>query len=240
MKNLKWMKNLNMKVLITSLKQQYSLFFVASISILFINLMAGCGNVPTSNQESELENKRVGFELIEMISLDSIRVWMNDEPMSQEDFDAIILPILWFKNEPREGDPDGSTFSRSPNATQDGEFTREEHFGHRWLLNAQIIEQNVQLPDNNDGLLNGRYIAKYHQVQFRSGKTLYVLISPDGEEYIRISRDANRTTEIPIIPDSWKIEERIIDYNLTLDLPNPTLNIRAENNQDSFQGPVTF
>ena len=30
------------------------------------------------------------------------------------------------------------------------------------------------------------------------------------------------------------------DEDLTIDLPNPTLNIRAENNQDSFQGPGDF
>jgi hypothetical protein len=77
-------------------------------------------------------------------------------------------------------------------------------------------------------------------VSFNAGKTLYILISPNGEEYIRVSRDANRTTDIPIIPVSWQIEERLLNEDLTIDLPNPTLNIRAENNQDSFQGPVTL
>jgi hypothetical protein len=96
----------------------------------------------------------------------------------------------------------------------------------------------VALPDNEQGLLTGRYIAKYHGVTFNTGSILSVLISPEGEEYILISRDANRLTDIPIIPDTWQLEERVISEDLILELPNPTLNIRAENNQDSWQGPV--
>jgi hypothetical protein len=98
----------------------------------------------------------------------------------------------------------------------------------------------VALSDNNQGLLTGRYIAKFHEVTFNAGSTLSVLISPTGEEYILISRDVNRATDIPIIPDTWQIEERLISEELIIELPNPTLNIRAENNQDSWQGPVNL
>ena len=219
------------------------LLMITIASFLFV----GCLPVTPTEGEGEgevddvvPEDERVGFELVEIIPFTKIMVWMNDEPLSQEEFDSIQIPINWRKNEPREGDPDGSTFFRSPDASEDGEFTKEEHFGYQWLFNAQIIQQNVPLPNNADGFLTGRYIAKYHQVQFKAGKTLYVLISPDGEEYVRISRDVNRTTDTPMIPDTWQIEERVISSNLTIDLPNPTLNIRAENNQDSFQGPVIF
>jgi hypothetical protein len=219
-----------MKKNILTIKLFTMLFFIA----------IGCQNDDTDViiDDTISEVEKVGFELIEIVSAAEIIVWINDEPMSQEEFDSIQLTLNWRKNEPREGDPDGSIFFRSPDAMQDGVFTREVHFGYQWLFNAQIVDQNVALPDNGDGLLTGRYIAKYHQVQFNAGKTLYILISPDGEEYVRISRDVNRTTDIPIIPDTWQIEERVINDNLTIDLPNPTLNIRAENNQDSFQGPV--
>jgi hypothetical protein len=215
-------------------------FLFLLTTILTVILIIGCKEEPTSVQETEPETKRIGFELVEIITLDSIRVWINDEPLTQIEFDSIQITAEWRKNQPREGDPDGSSFLRSPDAAEDGVFTKEEHFGYQWIFNAQIIQQNVPLPDNDDALLNGRFIAKYHQVQYNSGKTLYVLISPNGEEYIRVSRDANRTTDIPIIPVSWQIEERLLNEDLTIDLPNPTLNIRAENNQDSFQGPVTL
>jgi hypothetical protein len=207
-------------------------------------LLAGCEsneadeNTPTANETVEQGVERIGFELVEILSATELLVWMNDEPLSQEEFDAIQTPPNWRKNEPREGDPDGSTFFRSPDASQAGMFTREQHFGYQWLFNAQIVQQDVALPGNADRKLNGRYIAKYHRVHFKAGRTLHILISPDGDEYVRISRDANRTTDTPTIPASWRLEARVIGDDLSIDLPNPTLNIRAESNQDSFQGPV--
>ena len=213
---------------------------ILSVITVLLLMIIGCTKDDITNDIDNTETKRVGFELLEIVSFTEILVWINDEQLSQEEFDSIKLPANWRKNEPREGEPDSATFSRSPDATQDGVFTKEVHFGYQWLFNAQVVQQNVPLPGNVNGLLIGNYIAKYHQVQFKAGRTLYILISPDSEEYVRISRDANRTTNTPIIPDTWQIEERIISEDLTLDLPNPTLNIRAQNNQDSFQGPVSF
>ncbi len=118
----------------------------------------------------------------------------------------------------------------------DGAFTVEEHFGYSWLHNATIIDLDVDLPDDED-LLVGRLIAKYHEVKFNAGKTLKVLISPNGAYYIRISRDAGRTQEIPTIPSNWQEIEVTISEDLMLQLPNPTLNIRADN-EDSYQGPI--
>jgi hypothetical protein len=186
----------------------------------------------------EEKTKRIGFELIEIISMDSILVWTNNEILTQEEFDSIQITSGWRKNESREGMPDFAQFLRSPDAEEDGVFTTAEHFGFQWMFNAQIVDMNVALPENDEGLLTGNYIAKYHQVTFKAGRTLSVLISPQGEEYVLISRDANRTTDTPVIPDTWRIEEREINKSISFDLPNPTLNIRAENNQDSWQGPV--
>lgn len=210
---------------------------LAFLALLFVGCQDDVTNVI---EENEPQEERVGFEIIEIVSFSNLLVWINDEPLSKEVFDSISIPFGWIKNEPREGVPDGGRFLRSPDAAEDGVFTKKELFGYQWLFNAQVVEQNILLPDNENGLLTGRNIAKYHQVQFNAGKTLHVLISPEGDEYVLISRDANRTTEVPIIPDTWKIEERVINENLTIDLPNPTLNIRAENNQDSFQGPVVL
>jgi len=209
--------------------------------LLFLLIfIIGCNieeNITLEN-ESRNEDDRIGFELVNIISSDSILVWVNEDILTQEQFDSIQLPSSWSKNQPREGIPNYAKFLRSPDANQEGDFTMAEHFGYNWLFNAQIVENNVPLPDNDQGLLTGRYIAKYHEVTFDAGRTLSILISPEGEEYILISRDANRITDTPIIPDTWQIKERLISEELIINLPNPTLNIRAENNQDSWQGPV--
>lgn len=215
---------------------------VLALLFIMITVSFSCDNEDDSNTNEEPLNEeiRVGFELVQIVSVDSILVWTNADMLTQEQFDAIELSDSWIKNEPREGIPNFAKFLRSPDANQEGDFTTAEHFGYNWLFNAQVVENDVALPDNNQGLLTGRYIAKYHEVTFNTGSTLSVLISPEGEEYILISRDVNRLTDIPIIPDNWELEERVISEDLILELPNPTLNIRAENNQDSWQGPVEF
>ena len=217
-------------------------FFTKLLFLFSFFALLSCGTDDEETPKEALveEEVRIGYELVNIISLDSILVWTNEDILTQEQFDSIQLPTSWIKNEPREGMPNFGQFLRSPDASQEGDFTTAEHFGYNWLFNAQVIENNVPLPSNDQALLTGRYIAKFHEVTFDAGRTLSVLISPDGEEYILISRDANRTTDIPIIPDDWQIEERLITEALTLELPNPTLNIRAENNQDSWQGPVNF
>jgi hypothetical protein len=219
-----------------------NLLFLLSISILSTVLIS-CekdDDTKVTEEETVTEPKRIGFELVQIISMDSILVWTNNEILTQEEFDSIQITSGWQKNEPREGMPDYAQFLRSPDAEEDGVFTTAEHFGFQWMFNAQIVDMNVALPENDQGLLTGRNIAKYHQVTFNAGRILSILISPQGEEYVLISRDVNRTTDIPVIPDSWRIEEREIKENLTFNLPNPTLNIRAENNQDSWQGPIVF
>ena len=221
------------------MKNLLYLSLIAAAFIVFISCEKDEDN-SISEEETPTEKKRIGFELVQIVSFDSIFVWANNEVLTQEEFDSIQITSGWQKNEPREGMPDSAQFLRSPDANEDGVFTTAEHFGYQWMFNAQIVDMNVELPENEEVLLTGRYIAKFHQVTFKAGRTLSILISPQGEEYVLISRDANRITDIPVIPNSWQIEERVINQNLTFDLPNPTLNIRAENNQDSWQGPITL
>jgi hypothetical protein len=169
-------KNLNVRLICQ--------IFLGSTFLFLISI--GCqDDVVNPSEETITGTQRVGFELIQIFSADSILVWTNDEPLTQAEFNSILTSTGWAKNQPREGDPNGSSFLRSPNAASDGIFTKEKHFGYQWLFNAQIVQQNVPLPNNEDGLLSGRYIAKYHQVKFKVGaKLLYVLISPNGEEYV--------------------------------------------------------
>jgi len=90
---------------------------------------------------------------------------------------------------------------------------------------------------DSQGLLSGNLISKYHEITFNAGRILHVLTSPENEYYVRISRDNGRTQEEPTIPNDWQEIEITITEDLTFQLPNPTLNIRADN-EDSFQGPI--
>lgn len=210
--------------------------------VLFVVLIisACSSDSDNSNEEvtdtpTEQEEVKVGYEILEAKSQNEIIVWISQE-ITQEEFDAIELPDNWFKNQPRESGPDGAKFLRSPDATSDGPLEEAEHFGHIWKKNAKIIETNVSI--DGQSLLSGNLISKYHEVTFDTGSVLYLLISPGGEQYVRISRDAGRTNEIPSVPDTWQTGEYQLSETLTFMLPNPTMNIRLDN-EDSFQGPIT-
>ncbi|MEM1156508.1 MAG: hypothetical protein AAGI44_20415, partial [Pseudomonadota bacterium] len=189
---------------------------------------------PPSIAPVDSPEEDIGFELLQFVSDSEIIVWVNLD-ITLVQFDALELPEGWIKNQPRTTDTAEGSFSRSPNASEDGPLTEAEWFGYTWRHNATIVD--IGIPVDEEGLLNATSVAKYHTLRFDEGTTVYVLVSPDGDQYIRVSRDQGRTSEEPTIPDGWQLIAYELDESLTLTLPNPTLNIRADN-QDSFQGPV--
>ena len=220
------------------------LMLLLSIVLFFSTkgLAASAPLIPTFADETM--SPRVSAEILEFQSINSIRVWINTN-MTLEEFNAIPIPSVdeiqfpqgWFKNQPRGGDggPDAGRFLRSPGAAVDGEFIVEEHFGHIWTHNATVIQVNIPIDDQ--GLLNGSMVAKFHEVTFNAGRTITVLFSPEGEPYVRIGRDANRASDEPSIPNSWRLVEYTTPDQLVIQLPEETLVIRTDN-EDSFQGPV--
>lgn len=179
---------------------------------------------------------KLGLEILRIEGL-NMSVWVN-ENITLEQFNAIDLPLGWMKTDDQEFVPDSGYFSRSPFEQEDNQFIEEEHFGYTWLYNAHVTDLLVDVPDD-DGLFQGLSIEKHHTVIFNEGRTLSVLTSPDGEQYVRITRDAARTQEVPTIPSNWQLSEYVTTERLTIELPTPILNVIADN-QDAFQGPVSL
>ncbi len=183
-----------------------------------------------------------GFEILDRREDGTLVVWLSLS-ITLEEFDALELPPNWIKNQPRgdgeggEGGagPDEGMFCGSPGST-DGEMVISEHFGHEWAHVATIVE--VGVPVDDEGLLLGTRVAKEHEITYYAGSTVPVLISPDGEIFPLVSRDAQRTTDESPIPTGWTVVEHTFTEDYTTRMPNPILNIRVEN-QDSYQGPVT-
>lgn len=181
-----------------------------------------------------------GFEIIERRDDGTLTVWMSPA-ITLEEFDALELPAGWSKNQPRGdggedgGGPDEGVFCGSPGST-DGEMVIAEHFGHEWAHVATIVE--VGVPVDAEGVLLGTRVAKEHEITYFAGTTIPLLISPEGDIYPLVSRDARRTTDESPLPTGWQVVEHTFAEDYSTRLPNPILNIRVEN-QDSYQGPVT-
>ena len=189
--------------------------------------------------EPEFEQERVGFEILQVVSPNEIRAWIGPD-ITRAEFDALELPAGWFKNQPREGGEDvaGATsarFLRSPDATEDGDILIEQFFGFNWFHAATIVETGLELDE--EGLLSGTRVRKYHELTYEAGSNLILLISPDNEAYFRIGRDANRVTDEPSIPNLWQLVDYTTEEDLVIELFGGNIVIRTDN-QDAFQGPV--
>ena len=191
---------------------------------------------PNNATTAASDEPRLGFELLEIVSPTEIRAWVVQEEMTLAEFEALELPLGWMKNQPREGTVDGGQFLRSPDGEFDGDRLIEEHFGYEWLHTATVTNANVEVDE--EGLLSGSHVSKYHEVYYDAGTTVPVLISPEGDVYVRIGRDAGRTTDDFTLPDGWQTDEITLAEDLVVVLPRPTLVIRTDN-EDSYQGPVT-
>ena len=199
-------------------------------------LPLGGSNIPCDSNDSTASDQevRVGFEIMEIRSANEIIAWGNFE-MTQCEFDAINLPLGWFKNQPRESMPDSAMFFSSPTSTVEGELVTNDLFGHTWTHLTTITQANIALDDQ--GLLTGSTVVKEHQLTFNPGSTLFVLFSPEAEPYVMVTRDAQRISDTPSIPTDWELVEYTTSNPLVFQLPSETLVIRADN-EDSFQGPV--
>jgi len=90
---------------------------------------------------------------------------------------------------------------------------------------------------DDEGLLTGIRVQKFHELTYNAGTCLGLLISPDDDVYFRIRRDANRTSDDPSIPNSWRLETYVTPEELVFELFDENRVIRTDN-QDSFQGPI--
>jgi len=200
--------------------------------LLLLSPLFGCGD-----SEPSVEERQVGFEIIEIQSLTSIRAWISPD-ITFEEFEALEVPAGWLKNQPRESPECGADtmrFLKSPDATEEGDIVAEEHFGFNWFHAATVTQANIPLDD--EGLLMGTMVRKFHELTYNAGSCLVLLISPDDEVYFRIGRAANRVSDEPTIPAGWRVEDYITPETVVIELFDENLVIRTDN-EDSFQGPV--
>lgn len=212
-------------------------YALVSFSLFCTAAVVACDNSEDpalSDTENNQEAPIVGFEILEVVSPNELRAWAAPA-MTEAEFDALELPTGWIKNQPREVDMDQGLFLRSPDSTVDGPLTEQTFFGFAWRHVATIIDTDVLLDE--EGRLRGSSVSKFHRLTFHAGRTLTIIVSPEGEQYVRVSRDFGRTVNEPSIPASWQKTDYVTPDELVIQLPTPALVIRTDN-EDSFQGPI--
>lgn len=177
--------------------------------------------------------KKVGYEILQFKSFNEIVAWVSTD-ITREQFMDLKLPFGWFKNQPREVDMDSAQFLNSP-GLKEGEFKRVKHFGFEWIHAASVKKTGIRL-DTKRRLIGSR-VQKDHVITFNKGRVITLLISPEGDIFPRITRDADRKQESPTIPEKWRLIDYTLNKKTEFKLTGITTVIRT-NNHDSFQGPV--
>ena len=194
------------------------------------------GNGEQPSQPSQ-EEDRIGAEILEIQSPTLIRAWISPE-ISRDEFASLEVDEGWRKNQPRESvecGPDNGRFIKSPDSVENGDILIQEFYGYNWFHSATVFETN--LPVDDEGLFAGFRVRKFHEITYNVGSCMVLLISPEGEVFFRVGRDADRLTDTFAVPNGWRVESYTTPETLIIELFDETLVIRTDN-QDSFQGPV--
>ncbi len=187
---------------------------------------------PSVISKNTSDESRKGFEVID---LRTKKVWLTAD-FTTEEFKALKVPLLWKKMDSvREACFDNSKFLKSPGCKEGGNYNESLMFGREFLHVCKIKEFPKYLDESK--LIYITILEKYHEVTFNSGRTIRVLVCPEGKQYIMMTRDLDRTKDIPELPDGWELKEGRLSQDLTVVLSGRNEIIRTDNN-DSFQGPL--
>ncbi len=197
-----------------------------------VGLMACEGTTEPDDAVGEPDGawRSTGFEIID--GPQGI-AWMAVD-ITDVEFEALALPAGWISN-PRDLEASLGEFLMSPGETEPGRFDEIDLLGHRWRHVATLSERGQ--PADDGGLLVSTRVDKHHRLTFEAGLQMTTLTSPEGEAYLRITRDPARTQEVPTVPDGWALATFAPEETTVVVLTPPTILLRTDN-QDSFQGPV--
>lgn len=179
-----------------------------------------------------------GHEVFDLSGFPVRLIGWGTSELTPDEYGALPLDSGWMRNQSLAAGAVGqfARFLRSPGAAADGEFTRQEMWGVSWLHQVNILPLTQGNLDPQ-GLLRAVTVEKHHELGWCAGSSVAILTSPEGDRYIRVSRNAERTSDTPTIPDDWTLESLLLEDTLTVRLLEQTTVIRTDN-EDSFQGPL--
>lgn len=174
----------------------------------------------------------------ELLDAGNQQTW-GTQDVSEEEWKALDLPAswsLWIKNTPRELMSRG-VFLRSPGCPEDGQFTWKNMYDADWLNVADFKDMNT--PIDEAGTLTKTTMNKYHRLTYDVSAPVWYITSPEGERFLIVTRDYDRTTDTATLPAGWTISEPVsLKKELVLDLMGSEIANYRVSNGDSFQGPM--
>lgn len=179
----------------------------------------------------------------EILHGDSRAVWLVQQPISAERFDALEVPDGFMKSGIGLSVADVAYFRRSPGEAYDGPLETFDVHGVRF---ARVARPGVPEPGFQGVIVMPVY--KYHRALYAAGRTIEVMDCGDGWDYVQLMagatmpgmppRDATVACGPRRLPEGWSVKSVALKSDLAVDLPCPTRITIFPRSGDSFQGPV--
>jgi hypothetical protein len=205
--------------------------------VIFLGALTGC-----SHGDRELclplppsfKGGGAGYELINLVGRE---VWAtgNWTPEAYANFSFPFSWFFWRKNDPRIALADRGQFLKSPGCT-DGQYSYMRAFGREFVQVVRLILINNRI--DNLGLIRKTELEKYHILHYSAGRRVSILLSPDGERFIGVSRSLDRSSDSPTLPEGWTLTDYLLAEAIQIELLGKVSVLRMDN-EDSYQGPLS-
>lgn len=173
---------------------------------------------------------------MEITDLTNRSVWLCQETISYEEGHKLSLPEGFAITGIGESAHDAAFFPRSPDADDDGPLETMRVGKYTF---SKVGKPGKPESGFTDVLVLPVY--KYHKVLFSAGRTIEILKTEDGKEYVpNVYRMkgmfANRPKE-RVLPEGWSIRTITLTKDLILEIPNPA-RVCFFKTGSGFHGPV--
>lgn len=169
-------------------------------------------------------------------------VWLTTEPITPEDYAALVVPDGFRKSGCGRSQHDAAFFRRPPGADTDGPVETIEVDGRTFALVAR-----PGAPEPGFDGVTVLPVFKSHRVLFRAGRTIEIIDTNDGfhgggsllPQVTETHLKRPRTEQTPRqMPDGWTSRFVTLEADLVFDLPSPA-RVAIFRNGEIFHGPVT-
>lgn len=186
------------------------------------------------DRRPQVASQRIGYELIDLMRREA---WVTTDWTLEEysEFSPPVTALNWIKNEPRVGYASRTSVLRSPGCKRDGQFTFWQGFDREFFHIADVIGAGQR--HGTGGAIIEAAVLKHHRLQFDAGQTVSILVSPQGDRFIRVNRPAGEPVAASSLPDGWQLEVRTLDRLKQVDLFGEVRVLRLRDGA-SYQGPL--
>jgi hypothetical protein len=180
-----------------------------------------------------------GGLLMEIMEAETRKVFLCQEPVTREQYEAVELPEGFIKSGIGGAVADVAYFRRSPGAKVAGPL---EVFEIGDLRFAYVARPGKPESEYDEALVLPVY--KYHSMFYAAGRTIEILSDDDGWDYIpqtRSGSDIGRRDADDsggrVLPDGWTLRTVVLDTDLVVDVPYPARVLFFPDGA-SWQGPL--